>query len=197
MSRATSREDIELLLVDGDNVLHEVRGDRDQGAVAWLLPRLLLWRPEGVRIVVAFDGHSAPGESSRRRVTHGIEFYHSGSRSADDLLIELLSARPYAARAHTAVVTRDRALTDRARQAGGVTRSVDWLIGQLEGDARTGRSIAASARPVGIGQSRTLRRSLVEPSEQEHGLQAPWQPGRGATRKRGNPRRGAKASRQR
>ena len=74
-------EGVALLLVDGDNLLHAVRGGRDDGGVAWLLPRLSRWRPAGTRVVVALDGHPAHGESSRRRVATGIEFHHAGTRS--------------------------------------------------------------------------------------------------------------------
>ncbi len=88
--------DIDLLLVDGDNLLHEARGRRDDGGTGWLLPELARWRPPGMRVVVALDGHPAPGEPSRGRAAHGVEHHYAGSRSADDLLIELLSAQPYA-----------------------------------------------------------------------------------------------------
>ena len=89
MGRDDDFEGIDLVLVDGDNLLHEVRGSRDEGGVAWLLPRLSGWRPAHVRIVVALDGHAATGEPNRRRVTRGIEFHHSGSKSADDVLVGL------------------------------------------------------------------------------------------------------------
>ncbi|MFV2062420.1 MAG: hypothetical protein ACC726_02760 [Chloroflexota bacterium] len=148
MSRDGGLDDIELVLVDGDNLLHEVRGSRDEGGVAWLLPRLSGWRPEGVRIVVALDGHAAPGEASRRRVTRGIEFHHSGSRSADDMLVGLLASRPYDQRARAVVITRDRGLQARARGAGGQTRSIDWLMRQL-GDP--GSSRGTTSKPVRIG----------------------------------------------
>ncbi len=194
-SQGTWREVTELLLIDGDNLLRAVHADRDAGAVAWLLPRLWRWKPEQLRIIVALDGHPAPGESSRRRVAPGIEFHHSGSRSADDLLIETLGARPYSDRARTLIVTRDHALRDRARRTGGMTRTVDWLIAQLGSDAVASGG-PGPRRPVGIGQGRAPRHSHPEPAEPD-GSSQPWRPGRGATRKKGNPRRGAKASRQR
>ena len=64
MSRAAGVDDIDLLLIDGDNLLHDVRGSRDEGGVAWLLPRLSGWRPSHLRIVVGLDGHAAPGEAT-------------------------------------------------------------------------------------------------------------------------------------
>lgn len=194
MARAASHDDPTLLLVDGDNLLHHVRGTRDEGGVAWLLPLLSRWRPAHLRVIVTLDGHAAPGDAARRRVAPGIEFLHAGSRSADDLIIDLLSAQPFSARDGTIIVTRDRALLERARRAGGLTRSVAWFMEQL-----AERGPSAAARPggsVGIGQDRRSRTAASQPGSDE-AARPTWQPGRGATRKRGNPRRGAKASRRR
>ena len=82
MTAQGSIDELDLLLIDGDNLLHDVRGARDEGGVAWLLPRLSGWRPAHLRIVLGLDGHPAPGEANRSRVTRGIEFHHSGRRSA-------------------------------------------------------------------------------------------------------------------
>ena len=183
------------LLVDGDNVLHDVRGSRDEGGVAWLLPRLADWRPASLHILVTLDGHAAPGESRRPRVARGIEFEHSGSRSADDLIISHLEQMPYAERSRTAVVTRDRGLQDRARQAGGLIRSVDWLMRSISGSRAVD---SAPARPSGIGQGKPPTGLHAPGADQNPETGGPsWQPGRGATRKRGNPRRTAKRSRRR
>lgn len=195
MSAAGGVEDLDLLLIDGDNLLHDVRGSRDEGAVAWLLPRLSGWRPAHLRIIVALDGHPAPGEASRARVSRGIEFHHSGSRSADDLLIDLLERQPYAGRARTAVVTRDRGLRARAGRAGGLTRSVDWLMRQVASPG--GRDPVRQGKPVGIGQGAPPRKRHAGPSADDGATAEGWRPGRGATRKRGNPKRGPKRSRQR
>lgn len=194
MSAGTGPEELELLLVDGDNLLHDVRGSRDAGGVAWLLPRLSGWRPSHLRIVVALDGHPAPGETSRARVTRGIEFHHSGSRSADDLIVDLLKAQPYAGRSRTAVITRDRGLQARASRAGGLTRSVDWLMRQLGGSAASGR---AGGRPAGIGQGKPPPRRRGDGSGSDESDVDGWTPGRGATRKKGNPRRSPKRARRR
>ena len=48
-----------------------------------------------MRIVVALDGHPAPGESSRGRAAQGVEYHYAGARTADDLLIDVLSAQPF------------------------------------------------------------------------------------------------------
>ena len=194
MSRDPRLDELDLLLIDGDNLLHEVRGSRDEGGVAWLLPRLRSWRPEHIHIVVALDGHPAPGEPRRARAARGIEFYHSGSASADDMLVGLLRAQPFAGRTRTAVVTRDRGLQDRARRAGGATRSVDWLMQQVAGRRRPD---GAAAKPIGIGRGAHPPKRHFEPPGPDEVEREAWSPGRGATRKKGNPKRSAKRARQR
>jgi hypothetical protein len=195
MNRDAGTSDLELLLVDGDNLLHAVRGRRDQGGTAWLLPNLARWRPSDLRVVVVFDGHPAPGEPMRQRAL-GIEVRHAGSRSADDAIVELLSSLPYAERSRAAVVTRDRGLRDRAGQVRAQTRTSDWLLRGIR-DAQRPRMGPDAGPPVGVGQGRAPRRvSTPTPSEDDAERQ-PWRPGRGATRKRGNPSREAKPRRHR
>ena len=189
-----SIDDVDLLLIDGDNLLHDVRGSRDEGGVAWLLPRLSGWRPAHLRIVIGLDGHPPQGEASRKKATRGIEFHHSGRRSADDLLIDLLKRQPFAGRSRTAVVTRDRGLQARANRAGGQTRSVDWLMRQVSGPAQGG---GKSSRPVGVGQGKPAAQKHYDPYGPEEDETASWEPGRGATKKKGNPKRSPKGSRQR
>lgn len=199
MSRRGESGELDLLLIDGDNLLHAVRGSRDEGGVAWLLPRLSGWRPQNLRIVVGLDGHQAQGEASRKRVTRGIEFHHSGRRSADDMIIDLLMSQPYSERSRTVVVTRDRGLQARATRAGGLTRSVDWLMRQVTGTTvkRASGAAASGAKPVGIGHGKPPPKRHFDPPDPADESQSSWEPGRGATKKKGNPKRSAKRSRQR
>jgi len=191
MSREGGTSDLELLLVDGDNLLHAVRGRRDEGGTAWLLPRLARWRPDGMRLVVVFDGHPAPGEPMRQRAL-GIEVRHAGSRSADDAIVELLGALPYGERSRAAVVTRDRGLRDRVGLVRGQTRTPDWLLRGIRDAQRAVPRGPDASPPVGIGQSRAPRRTVQPAPGDDDGGREPWRPGRGATRKRGNPSREAK-----
>jgi hypothetical protein len=203
MVRSSGIEDFDLLLIDGDNLLHDVRGSRDEGGVAWLLPRLSGWRPDHLFIVVGLDGHQAPGESRRKRVTRGIEFHHAGNRSADDMLITLVQAQPFTGRGRTAVVTRDRGLQARAHRAGAATRSVDWLMKLVDSPAPAaskstkGGKSTKPIKPVGIGQGKPPRRRHFDAPDPKEAEREAWQPGRGATTKTGNPKRSAKSSRQR
>jgi hypothetical protein len=249
--------EFELLLIDGDNLLHRVRGTRDEAGLRWLLPRLRAWLPAGAQIIVMLDGHPGPGDVLRRRVAPGIEFQHSGNVDGDTALLTVLAARPYADRARTLLVTDDHALTDRARHEGGLTRRLEWLTVQLARatglpaagqsatgmrphprrgvgsgaggsgaasqsargmESRTGSGAAGSSAasqsargmslgdpgppspgmgsgagvpggpPVGIGRGRSVRRTEGPPEPPED--RKVWRPGRGATRKVGNPKRG-------
>ncbi len=232
-------DDLGWVLLDGDNLLHRVRGVRDEGAVRWLLPRLRTWRPQGVRIVLMLDGHPEPGESFRRQVVTGIESHHSGVVDADTALVRLLHNMPYEDRIRTVLVTDDRGLADRARHQHAFVRRLDWFVGQLASgreaalaprrrrdgagaggsaggaDARVvdagsagGKPVAGGAdarvvvsggvggKPVTVGAGKPPKRAVDSvrdgPSRGAEGdaERPPWKPGRGATKKSGNPRRG-------
>jgi hypothetical protein len=155
------------------------------------------------------DGHPEPGEALRRKVVTGIESHHSGGMDADTALIKLLGARPYEDRIRSVLVTDDRALADRARHLHAQVRRLDWFIAQLVEADRPDRPDrapgvrAAGPRPAGAGRPPTRptsvgagrpprRPPVADPSRSSEGEpdRAPWKPGRGATRKTGNPRRG-------
>jgi hypothetical protein len=178
---------VELVIIDGDNLLHAVRGSRDAGGVAWLLPRLRAWRPPDLSIIVALDGHADRGLGDRRPLAPGISVRHGGMRSADDLIVSLVETRPYAERARTVVVTDDGQLRDRIRHAGATSKRVAWLVDRLSGRGpvagpETGPQASIGRRPsTRTGPAADESRSEEDPR--------PWQPGRGATRKRGNPKR--------
>jgi hypothetical protein len=198
-SRAGRPPEFELVLVDGDNLLHRVRGMRDEAGLRWLLPRLAAWRPPNVTVTVILDGHPDPGEAHRRRVATGVEFRHSGDMDGDSAIVATLRARPYSDRSRTIVVTDDRQLGDRVRHAGGMVRRLDWFVSGLAasvgepvptGSGATGGS-TETRPPTGIGGGRR-RSGASEPSghrTDDDEEREPWRPGRGATAKRGNPRR--------
>jgi hypothetical protein len=152
--------DLAFVIVDGDNLLHRVRGMRDEAGVAWLLPRLSAWRPSGVQVTVVLDGAPDPGAPRRQRAASGISWEHSGRVDADTAIAEMARARPYADRARTVVITDDRGLADRARYAGVLTRRLDWLVEQLNHPSvpgappRPGAPNGSPRRAVGIGARR-------------------------------------------
>jgi hypothetical protein len=155
--------DLAFVLIDGDNLLHRVRGMRVEAGVAWLLPRVSGWRPPGVQVTVMLDGAPDPGSPRRQRAASGISWEHSGRVDADTAIVEMARARPYGDRARTVVVTDDRGLAERARYVGVLTRRLDWLVEQLNsstvpgGPSSPGTPAGPAGRPrrtVGIGARR-------------------------------------------
>lgn len=208
--------ELELLVIDGDNLLHRVRGMRDAAGVHWLLPRLRAWRPLDVQVLLMLDGASGPGVGARQQVVPGITMQHSGRLDADTAIVDLVRARGYAERARTVVVTDDHQLSDRVRHVGVLVRRLDWLVDQLAGPQPVrspgpglsgaspakprssiptgtpqGTPAQASGPPMGIGAGRPPRApDATTPIERDpEDAREPWKPGRGATTKRGNPKR--------
>ena len=164
---------IEVLLIDGNNLLFRLAGSADPAALRGLLPRLAAAIPEDIATTVMLDGHSAPGSGRSQRIRRGFEIRHAGSRSADDALLDLVRASPRG----TTLVSDDRALRDKAQHLGAHTERLAWLEALLS---------SGSPRP-GIGSGKPQQPAVPDPEPER----TPWQPGRGATRKRGNPRRQA------
>ncbi len=165
------------LLIDGNNLLHRTSGSVDAGAQRLLLARLSGAIPQDVETILMLDGHAASGTDRRQRVRRGLQIHHAGSISADDALLLLIRDAAPADRAHLVLVSDDRALYEKARHLGARTQRLAWLEGLLERPP-------AESRPVHAGAGRPPRQ---QPPEKER---EPWKPGRGATAKRGNPRRG-------
>ncbi len=122
------------------------------------------------------DGHADSGTSRREKVSKGFEIRHSGSMSADDALVRLIAEYPPAARAAITIVSDDIGLANRARHLGVRTQRLAWL------EALIGMPTHKGSAQIGAGRPPLP----VPPQETER---EPWHPGRGATRKRGNPRR--------
>jgi hypothetical protein len=165
----------ELVIVDGNNLLHRRWGDAAEGSVRGLLATLQSAIRDPVQLLVVLDGHPAPGSPTRQRVSARLELRHAGSRSADDLIVQLAASRPPASRSTTIVVTDDRALTERSRATGCRTQRLAWLQALLDRPRRA----PVPGPPAPDAESPTAA----------DGEREGWRPGRGATRKRGNPRR--------
>jgi hypothetical protein len=175
---------IQTLLIDGNNLLHRLSGSADPGAQRTLIARLRGVLPTTIDTVLMLDGHSAGG-SHTTRVSHGFEIRHSGSLNADDAIIRLVDAHPRGLRSSVTVVSDDRALRDRATHLGAHTQRLGWLLDQL------GLGAAASGGGgIGSGRPSASAKSAPKPDEASEDDDRPsWSPGRGATKKRGNPRR--------
>ncbi len=180
MSSRASLAGVARLLIDGNNLLHRTAGTADPGAQRALLARLRGGLPAEVHTIVMLDGHAAPGTDRRQRVARNLEIHHAGSLTADDALLNIVRDQPGAKRATLTLVTDDRALTDKARHLGAHTNRLDWLEEVLGGRAAPGAGIGSGVKSV-------ARPAQQDAPEEER---EPWRPGRGATRKRGNPRRG-------
>jgi rRNA-processing protein FCF1 len=161
------------LLIDGNNLLHRTAGSADAANVRLLLARLRAAMPAEVATTLMLDGHPAPGEGRQVAITRGLEVRHAGGRSADDALIEIVLAETPWARSRITLVSDDRALVERARTLGARTQRLAWL------DQLLTRPGASPRPPSGPGPAR----DAVDDER------TPWKSGRGATRKKGNPRR--------
>jgi rRNA-processing protein FCF1 len=179
----TPLDGIDRLLIDGNNLLHRISGSVDPGAIRLLLARLSGAIPATLPTIVMLDGHAASGTDRHQRIRRGLEIHHAGSLSADDALLNLVKDTSPRDRTGVILVTDDRALTDKTRHLGAHTQRLDWLQQILDG------------KPAGANAS--IGRKGVPPptpttSDDDR---QPWQPGRGATTKKGNPRRTRRARR--
>jgi hypothetical protein len=170
---------VEVLLIDGNNLLHRVAGSADPTAQRTLIPRLRNAIPSTIATVLMLDGHADTGTSYRERAGRGFEIRHSGSITADDALVRLIRDSPHAQRGGITIVTDDITLGNHARQMGAMTQRLKWLEQLLEEPPKRAAQIGAGSPPV-----QTAAQTAADEEEREA-----WRPGRGATRKRGNPRR--------
>lgn len=202
---------IERLLVDGNNLLGALR--RGPAAVAIpgvaLVGRLRAAIPAEVRIELIFDGPPDPG-SGGVRVATGVTVRYAGRVTADALIVRLVmeaAAFDPITGATILVISDDAALGAEVRRQGGLVARTAWLVRRLErigtgggGGPRTGASPGGGARVRGgtptLGHGRAPRRTPELPPPGPRGAEddadgdAPgWRPGRGATAKRGNPKR--------
>ncbi len=184
------------LLIDGSNLLYRMSRD-ESGAgprpPAALIGRLRAAIPAATRIELVLDGAPEHGLAGVR-IANGLTVRHSGRDSADHLLDRLVAdaigsggTAEAAARAADSllVVTDDRELGNRIRRRGARVAGATWLIGRLE-RPRLGSPAAGRPRPPQVPAPLTTDDDPERPG---------WQPGRGATRKTGNPQRRARMRR--
>jgi len=178
------------LLIDGTNLLHGLSRAAGAAPAATLIGRLRAVVPAPVAIELVFDG---PPERGLRgeRIAAGTSVRYGGQRSADAVILSLIEdVRMVDGPDGTAgllVVTDDRDLKHGARMRGARTAGSAWLLGRL-GAGRLSAPSVGNARPPRA--SPALSPSDGDPAETDR---VGWRPGRGATTKRGNPRRSPKA----
>ena len=125
-------------IIDGSNlggVLSGRTGARDRHTV---VERLLPWARGRRRVVVVFDGPEEPGLGTRYG---GLQLWYSAGASADSVIVRSIRDEP----GQWHVVTDDRRLGDRCRDAGAVVVSVATLLRKLPEPA--GSRAAGDAEP--------------------------------------------------
>jgi hypothetical protein len=188
------------LLVDGTNLLHALtRGPGERQPPAAVIGRLRAAIPAETAITLVFDGPPEPGVRGER-IAGGLNVRYSGRRTADDVLLQLVNdAATWSESAGTVlVVTDDRELRSLIQRRGGRSAGTQWLIGRMDRPRLASPSIgnARPPKPPHLAQdpkATTQGPGGADPRDADDA--ARWSPGRGATTKRGNPRRAAKSGR--
>lgn len=188
-------ENTRRVIVDGTNVLHALARGGAAGPLpaAALIGRIRALVPAAVSITIVLDGPPAPG-AHERRVTSGVEVRHANCRSADDVIRDLTGAPADG----ILVVTDDRALRTAVTFAGARTASSLWLSSRLSrqqvgstgpaGGKATGPRLTGP-KPASIAPAKPhLAAGGPKPEADADGRR--WAPGRGATKKTGNAKRG-------
>jgi hypothetical protein len=176
------------LLIDGTNLLHALRRDGVGAPPAAVIGRLRGAVPAGVGIELVLDGQADPGMHGAR-VASGLIVRYGGRRTGDEVLLRLVDEARAAGDSRAAVdnllvVTDDRQLRQALMARGVRTAGTQWLIGRLE----RGR---LSAPSTGNARGPAPQR----PDDRDDQDARPgWRPGRGATTKRGNPKRRPKGA---
>ncbi len=176
------------LLVDGTNLLHQLSKRPGAAPQAALIGKLRAFVPPAIGIELVFDGMPDRGMRGQR-VASGLIVRHAGARSADAVLLSLVEeVRAVAGAEATAgllIITDDRELKKALRLRGARTARTSWLIARLDRPALSAPSIGNRKPPPAPYQPGT---------GDDDPPKAGWKPGRGATTKRGNPRRGHPSS---
>ena len=188
------------LLVDGTNLLHALSKTSTAAPPAALVGRLRGAIPAATTIELVFDGPPERGLRNER-IAAGVVVRYSGGRTADDVILTMIEdVRLIDGPDGTAtllIVTDDRDLRHGARLRGARTAGSAWLLGRLGagrlsspsvGNPRPARS-AGSTRPAHPGPSLSTSPALSSDGDPAEMDRPGWKTGRGATTKRGNPRK--------
>jgi hypothetical protein len=183
------------LLVDGTNLLHSLSRTAGAAPAATLIGRLRAVVPAPVAIELVFDG---PPERGLRgeRIAAGTLVRYGGPRSADAVILSLVDEVRLVdgpdGTAGLLVITDDRDLKYEARMRGARTAGSAWLFGRLGSGRLSSSSIGNPRPPRPVASTSAAAQSDGDAAETDR---VGWQPGRGATTKRGNPRRSPKTGR--
>ncbi len=200
VTRPVSRRDpllgISQLLVDGTNLLHAMSRGPDRQPPAALIGRLRGAIPPTATITIVFDGPPERGIRGER-IAAGLTVQYSGRYSADTILVTLVEDAAMSSESSTAtdsilVVTDDRDLKFALRKRGARTTGSAWLIGRLDRPGLSSPGVGNRRPPA---PPRIAQQKPGEETAEDQGVR--WSPGRGATTKRGNPKRSPRGARPR
>lgn len=189
------------LLVDGTNLLYALSKTSTAAPPAALIGRLRGAIPAATTIELVFDGPPERGLRNER-IASGVVVRYSGGRTADDVLLTMIEdVRLIDGPDGTGtllVVTDDRDLRHGARLRGARTAGSAWLLGRLDAGRLASPSIgnprpARSSRPARSGPAPSTSPALSSDGDPAEMDRPGWKTGRGATTKRGNPRKAPKA----
>jgi predicted RNA-binding protein with PIN domain len=179
----------EWLLVDGTNLLHALSKSAVAAPRSALIGRLRGAVPASVAIDVVFDGPAEPGLRGER-IASGLRVRYSGGRTADAVLLSLVdetrSTDGAEGTAAMLVVTDDRDLRHGLQLRGARTARTSWLLGRLDRTNRGSSRPRPATPPIRTGPG-------DDGDGDDDGPR--WEPGRGATVKKGNPRRAPRSDR--
>ncbi len=185
------------LLIDGNNLLHAISkasGGTGAAPPAALIGRLRGAIPAAVTIELVFDGPAERGLRNER-IASGLVVRYSGARTADSVILTMVEdVRLLDGADGTAsllVVTDDRDLRHSTRLRGARTAGSAWLLGRL-GSGRLASPSIGNPRPPRPTKATTS--IAATDRDEDEGDRRGWAPGRGATTKKGNPRKAPKGS---
>jgi predicted RNA-binding protein with PIN domain len=186
------------LLVDGTNLLHALSRTAGAAPAAALIGRMRGAIPASTTIELVFDGPAERGLRNER-IAAGVVVRYSGGRTADDVILTMIEdVRLLDGADGTAtllVVTDDRDLRHGSRLRGARTAGSAWLLGRLDSGRLSSPSVGnpRPARPVRSAPSGPAAAATSSDGDPAETDRPGWKPGRGATTKRGNPRRAPRA----
>ena len=187
------------VIVDGTNLLFRIGAKAGGPAPASaVVGRMRGAIPTAIAIDLVFDG---VGHGIFGRLAQNMLVRYSGKRTADDVILDLVSEAAMqghggpAAADRVLVVTGDRPLRDRVTAKGGRAVPLEWLTARLDlprpAVSPTG---AASKKAPTIGHGKPA--AAASAATRDEGADRPgWKPGRGATAKAGPARRVARHKR--
>ncbi len=189
----------ELLLVDATNLAHVLARASGGSAAVALVARIRSLIPPAVTIELVFDGPPEPGMRGTR-IASGVTVRYGGRQSADAVIVERVTAEARnagpAGAAAILVVTDDRELRDLVRVRGARTAGASWLASRLD-RSRLSAPAVGNPRPLApaTGSGHDRGRDADGDDDGDEDGRPGWKSGRGATTKRGNPRRAARGAR--